>query len=134
VTGKRALVAVLVIVVAGAVTRGILIIGSPSEERTRRLDARRVEDLQRVSDAVEVYYTRHQRVPMSLEALSQEPGLSTVARDPVTGQLYGYRSVAANTYELCATFDRQTSGARSADIWSHGAGTHCFTLKAKERP
>ena len=34
-SGKRALVGILVIVVAIVVARGIMIIGSPSEERTR---------------------------------------------------------------------------------------------------
>jgi hypothetical protein len=42
VTGKRTLALVLVFVVAAAVTTGIVIIGSPGEERTRRLDARRI--------------------------------------------------------------------------------------------
>ena len=64
-TGKRTLAIVLMIVVGAAVTTGIVIIGSPGEERTRRLDTRRVEDLQRISGAVEVYHKRHQRVPAS---------------------------------------------------------------------
>ena len=131
-TGKRALVAVLVIVVAAAVTTGIVIIGSPSEERTRRLDARRVEDLQRISGAVEVYYTRHRQVPSSLEELSNEPGLSAIPRDPVTGQSYAYRSFNANSYELCGTFERETVDVRAADFWSHGVGRQCFMLEAKE--
>ena len=48
-----------------------MIIGLPSEERTRQIDERRVEDLQRISRAVEVYHTRHQRLPQSLDELSQ---------------------------------------------------------------
>jgi hypothetical protein len=133
VTGKRTLVIVLVILVALAVARGIFIIGSPSEERTRRLDARRVEDLQRISRAVEVYHQRHQRVPASVEELSKEPGLSVIARDPVTEEPYAYRSVNANSYELCGTFERETADARSANFWSHGAGGQCFTLNVKPK-
>jgi hypothetical protein len=131
VSGKRTLAIALVIVVAAAVTTGIVIIGSPSEERTRRLDARRVTDLQRISQSVEVYHTRHQRVPASLDELSQEPGLAIVARDPVTGQPYGYRSIDSGGYDLCATFDQETTGVRS-DFWSHGPGMQCFTLRAKQ--
>jgi len=131
VTGKRTLAIVLVIVVGAAVTAGIVIIGSPSEERTRRLDTRRVDDLQRISGAVEVYYQRHKQVPASLEELSKEPGLSAIARDPVTGQPYGYRTFNANSYELCGTFDRETADMRAADFWSHGTGTQCFTLNIK---
>jgi hypothetical protein len=131
VTGKRALAIVLVIVVGAAITVGIVIIGSPAEERTRRLDTRRVDDLQRISGAVEVYHQRHQRVPLSLEELSKEPGLSAVARDPVTAQPYGYRMLNANSYELCGTFDRETADLRPANFWSHGSGTQCFTLDVK---
>ena len=53
---KRTLVGVLVLLVALAVTRGIMIIGLPSEERTRQIDERRVQDLQRMSRAVDVFY------------------------------------------------------------------------------
>jgi hypothetical protein len=133
-SGKRALVGVLVVVVTAAVTTGIVIIGSPTEERTRRLDARRVEDLQRLSRSVEVYHSRHKRVPETLEELSKEPGLASIPRDPLTGQAYGYRTFNARSYELCGTFDRETSGARSADFWSHGAGTQCFSLEIKDSP
>ena len=130
-TGKRTLALILVFVVAAAVTTGIVIIGSPGEERTRRLDARRIEDLQGISAAIAVYHKRHQRVPMSLEELSMEPGLSSIPRDPVTGQPYGYRSLNANSYELCGAFERETVDARAADFWSHGAGTQCFTVNVK---
>jgi len=129
-SGKRALAIVLVGVVAAAVTAGIVIIGSPREERTRRLDARRVEDLQRLSRSVEVYHTRHERVPSSLEELSTEPGLGDIPRDPVTGEAYTYRMTGERSYQLCATFDRETTGVR-ADFWSHGAGAQCFTQEIR---
>jgi hypothetical protein len=129
--GKRALAGVLVVVVAAAVTTGIVIIGSPAEERTRRLDTRRVSDLRQISQSVEVYHTRHQRVPVSLDELSQEPGLAIVARDPVTGRPYGYQSIDSDSYQLCATFDRETTAVRS-DFWSHGSGMQCFTLKTRQ--
>jgi hypothetical protein len=134
VTGKRALVAVLVLLVVLAVTWGVILIGSPGEERTRRLDARRVEDLQGISRAVEVYHARHQSTPASLEELSSEPGLSTIPRDPVTGQPYAYRRFNANSYELCGTFDRETGDTRAATLWSHGVGAQCFTLNIKPTP
>ena len=108
-TGKRALAIVLVIVVGAAVTAGIVIIGSPAEERTRRLDTRRVEDLQRISGAVEVYHQRHQRVPLSLEELSKEPGLSAVARDPVIPP----RLADDQLVDMPTQFPRQPVGQRS---------------------
>ena len=131
ISGKRALAGVLIVVVAAAVTTGIVIIGSPGEERTRRLDTRRVSDLRQISQSVEVYHTRQQRVPASLDELSQEPGLAIGARDPVTGQPYGYRNIDSGSYELCAIFDRETTEVRS-DFWSHGSGMQCFTLTMKQ--
>jgi len=133
-SGKRALVAVLVVVVTLVVITGIMIIGSPQEARTRRMDSRRVEDLQAISQAVVVYHQRHQSLPATLDELAQEPGLSVIARDPLTDQAYGYRTRDANAYELCATFDRDVSDVRSGDFWSHGMGSQCFTLKIKQAP
>jgi hypothetical protein len=130
-SGKRLLAVVLTVVVAAAVATGIVIIGSPMEERTRRLDSRRVQDLQQISQAVQVYHGRHQRTPASLDELSKEPGLARVPRDPMTGQPYRYSSVDADDYELCATFDRD-SDARTASFWSHGDGTQCFTVNVKQ--
>ena len=130
-SGKRLLALVLTVVVAAAVVTGIVIIGSPMDERTRRLDTRRVQDLQQISQAVRVYHTRHQRTPASLDELSREPGLAIVPRDPVSGQPYRYSSVDSDSYELCGTFDRD-SDVRTPGFWSHGAGTQCFTLNVKQ--
>lgn len=131
-SGKRTLVIVLVIVVALVVITGIMIIGSPSEERTRRMDSRRIDDLQRISRSVGVYHTRHQQVPASLEELAREPGFANVARDPVTDQPYGYRLFNANSYQLCGTFDRETADSQAEDFWAHGVGEQCFTLNIKQ--
>jgi hypothetical protein len=130
-TGKRVLVIVLVLVVALVVIRGVMIIGSPSEERTRRMDSRRVDDLQRISSAIEVYYRRHQQVPASFDELVKEPGLGTVARDPVTSEPYSYRVLNAMSYQLCGTFERESSDGRRADFWAHGTGQQCFTVNIK---
>ena len=131
-SGKRALVGILVIVVAIVVVRGIMIIGSPSEERTRRIDSLRVDDLRRISRSIGVYHTRHRQVPASLEELAREPGFANVARDPVTDRPYGYRMINANSYRLCCTFGRETADGRAEDFWAHGVGEQCFTLNLEQ--
>ena len=131
-SGKRALVGILVIVVAIVVVGGIMIIGSPSDERTRRIDSRRVNDLQRISRSIGVYHTRHRQVPASLEELAREPGFANVARDPVTDRPYGYRMFNANSYQLCGTFGRETADSRARDFWAHGVGEQCFTLNLEQ--
>jgi hypothetical protein len=107
-------------------------LGPPSEERTRRLDERRVEDLQQIALSVSLYNTRHQRLPVSLTELSAEPGLTLRSRDPVTGEQYGYSTLDSARYELCAIFDRESTERRAEIFWSHGGGRHCFVRKAED--
>ena len=63
-----------VITVIVAVGVGLFILGSPAEERARRVDDRRVEDLQGIVAATDLYWTRHSRLPVSLDELTAEPG------------------------------------------------------------
>lgn len=127
-SGKRALVGILVIIVALAIVSGIMIIGPPNEERRRRMDSRRVNDLQRISGSLAIYYVRQHQVPASLEELAKEPGLANVPRDPVTDRAYGYRMLNTTSYQLCSAFDRESADSRAEDFWAHGAGQQCFTL------
>jgi hypothetical protein len=130
--GRRVLAVVASVVVAAAVGTGIVLMGPPSEERSRRLDERRVEDLRQISFSVNLYNTRNQRLPFSLAELSHEPGLTFHSGDPVTGELYGYSILEPARYQLCAIFDRETTEARADVFWLHGSGRHCFVLKADE--
>ena len=59
--------------VVASVAAGIYLLRSPSEERTLRLDQRRVADLMALSGAVDVYWTRHKSLPGSLDELRAEP-------------------------------------------------------------
>ena len=126
-----------------AVVGGLIVLGPPSEERARRLDERRVEDLRGITRAVDLYWTRHGRLPSSIRDLSSESGVSVSARDPGTAQAYELRVLDAATYELCANFDRTSadpgeSAGRTQDVsedfWSHGVGRRCFRLDAQEIP
>lgn len=132
VASRSVLVGVVVAVVGAAVAAGIVLIGPPGEERARRIDNRRVEDLGRISSFTRLYYMRHQRLPASLAELAAEPGVTPLPDDPVTRVPYDYRVVDAGRFELCAVFDRVSTDGRAGDFWSHGAGRQCFTLEAKE--
>ena len=132
---KSAIGAVAVVAVLAAVVGGLVLLGPPAEERARRLDERRVEDLRRISDATNVYWTRHMRLPESLEELSAQPGTSIVSRDPETGEPYGFQRLGGEIYELCAAFERDSSSdgqvRGTGDFWSHGSGRYCFQLKVR---
>lgn len=125
--------ALIILVVVAAVIAGLFLIGSPAEERARRVDARRVDALRQISGVVDLYWTRHGRLPDSLGALVGEPGVALETVDPKTGDPYGYRVLSDSTYELCASFEMPSpegAGRIGGDWWFHEAGTTCYPLKA----
>lgn len=123
------------VVVLAAIAMGIFLIGSPAQERARRLDARRVQDLTGIARAVDLYWTRHASLPLSLEELGKEPGGNIRSTDPGTGAIYEYRPLTG-AYELCAQFEHDSGqgGPTSDGIWSHGAGRQCFQREPRKIP
>lgn len=135
--GIHALVGLAIAVVVIALVSGVIVLGPPSEERARRLDDRRVEDLRGIALALDLYWSRHQRLPTSLDELSRESGVSISSSDPGTTQLYDYRVLDDTTYELCAHFQRDSSEPSqrvSESFWYHGAGRRCFQPKVERIP
>ena len=160
-SGTHVLIGLAIGVVVVAAVSGLIVLGPPSEQRARRLDDRRVEDLRGITRAVDLYWTRHGRLPASLDELSRESGVNIDSRDPGTTQLYDYRVLGEETYELCANFQRDlpespdASGERvervggdilvtnperlergsqrvSKGFWAHGAGRQCFQPEVEE--
>ncbi len=125
---------VVTVAVTAAVIAGIYLLGSPLEERARRLDERRVEDLSGISQAIDVYWTRQSSLPASLDRLRPETGANVTIVDPVRGAPYEYRLLEGGKYELCASFEgesRETAGRLNAAFWTHRAGRQCFERVAE---
>lgn len=125
----RVLAAVLVVVVGTA----LLLMGSPTGERLRQFDARRVDDVAVLTRAIDVYWTRNGRLPETVGALRQEQGV-VPGSDPETGEPYEYRRLGPGDFEICATFDaesREPEVGFEAGVWSHGAGRQCFRRAAR---
>ena len=95
--------------VVAAVAFGLVLLGSPAQERARRIDDRRVADLHGIAAASNLYWSRHSRLPASLDDLTAAPGLRINTRDPVTTETYGYEVLDSLRYEVCATFDGESS-------------------------
>jgi hypothetical protein len=132
---KNIFIAAVVFLVAGAVAGGIVMIGSPAKERMRQLDLRRVDNLNSIAAAVDLYWTRHKSLPASIDDLSKEPGILIKTSDPETGRPYEYRTLEEKKYELCAYFTNDTVkdlDTSDKNFWSHGKGRQCFQLNAKE--
>jgi hypothetical protein len=131
---KRTIGGFAVAAVVAVVVSAFLLTDSPAEERVRRIDARRAEQLRDISESVNLYTTRHKRLPATLEELSSEGGMMVEALDP-DGRAYEYRVTGGRTYELCGTFQRGSNGqsrTQSGHFWTHGPGRQCFQLETKE--
>ena len=119
-------------IVAGAVIAAILL-DPPGEQRRRKMDSRRVEDLMSIQRSVAEYWSRHRALPPDLAALGREPGLLVPSNDPETGAAYAYEATGPRSYRLCAEFARSTSERpwipAYLESWSHGAGRHCYDLR-----
>jgi len=123
------------VVVLAVILIALSLLDSPAQERLRRLDERRVDDLRELSYELDFYWTREGILPTSLEDLSSEPGVFVDLLDPETGQPYEYRVLSSNTYELCAVFALDTAVEQRRfykDVWSHGSDRQCFQLEAQD--
>lgn len=116
------------IVAAVAVVAGLLLAGSPAEERDRRVDALRLAALQQLASVISVYYEESGALPAQLAALVDGRNLQELPKDPVSGEVYEYQPEADDSYALCASFDDASEDGEVAEFWMHGAGRSCFRL------
>ena len=134
-TVRTIIAIILAVVVLAVIIVGICLLDSPAQERLRRLDERRVDDLRELSYELDFYWTREGILPTSLEELSSKPGVFVDLLDPETGQPYEYRVLSSNTYELCAVFVLDTAAEQDRfykDVWSHDPGKQCFQMEAQD--
>lgn len=136
----RALVAAAAMLIAATVAAALMVGGSPGQQRDARMDARRVQDLQRIEAAVKAYARQHDVLPESLDGLAQLTGHSLSLDEPDTGTGYGYGIDGADRYRLCAVFATDSReadkgrGDQVAEGWQHPAGPHCFQRRLGVRP
>jgi len=124
---KLALVGVVAIVVA-AIIAGLLISGSPAEQRQLRLDSRRVSDLQGLSRSIERYYRDSEKLPPDLTTLLNGWTSSDIPSDPETDRDYDFEVAADRTYRLCADFALDSRENAQPEFWSHASGRQCFSF------
>jgi hypothetical protein len=124
---------VVTLAVIAAVVAGVYLLGSPAEERARRLDERRVQDLSGIAQAVDLYWTRESRLPPSLEQLRSDTGAAVTVADPSTAAPYDYRPLEGGRYQLCASFEGDSRDSNRVDtgFWTHRAGRQCFQREAR---
>jgi len=131
------------IIILLSVIYGIVLIGSPSEQRAKMMDDQRINDLSSIQS--QIVYTQWQNkgeVPASLDALKDPISGYMLPTDPETKQSYEYKMISKNSFELCATFRTEslatpdTTAAKPMSYpyvngminenWQHGIGRTCF--------
>src|SRR5690606_16652197 len=129
----RRLSVIASVVVCATLVAAIVVLDSPPQQREQRLDARRVQDLQQLGNAIEAYHAGHKALPADLAALRAEmPGWNLAPGDPASGTPYSYEVLGERSYRLCAEFTTDTAAAEASpygpvvDAWKHGAGRQCF--------
>ncbi len=134
-------IGVLVLALASVVA-GFFVIGTPGTIRELRYDEQRVSDLQSIQYQVVNYYQQKGTLPEDLAYLDDPLSSFMTPKDPKTGEAYRYAVTDALSFELCASFTRETpdtdgQGAYSSrdvaypsmpmdENWQHGAGETCF--------
>jgi len=118
------------------VALGFFELGAPHRQREMRADGQRLQNLYRISNDIDNYWTAHSsQLPVSLDQL---PG--RMPTDPVTHAAYEYTRGQGSQYQLCAAFTHPGNSGNEAqstagtDSWVHPAGRACFQLDATVRP
>lgn len=133
---SKAIAGITGAIVLVAVAGSFLIIGSPQSERLFRIDDQRVNDLSIIQSQVVFHWQGTQTLPDILEQLEDPLSGVSIPHDPVTGEEYEYRPTGELSFELCATFAKETRARPDTvrtpppfpvnDSWHHGAGRTCF--------
>lgn len=120
----------LIGIVVAAVGTGLWLLGPISEQRSKKLDEKRISDLQFINGALQSYWNINKKLPSDLKKLENLPGVLISTNDPKTRQPYVYRVKGTANYELCSEFETESTGTLSR--WSHGKGQECFEFEIKE--
>jgi len=146
--GKTNLPKILAIVVLtvsfGSIVAGFFIIGTPTEQRDRRFDTQRTQDLEQIQNIVSDYWMEHDVIPEDLTVLEKETVGFSVPTDPITHEAYEYNVTEELSFELCAVFAQSSDDKLHRNMreeyyapvvykdfynenWNHDAGRMCFS-------
>lgn len=138
---SKILAIIMAVVVLASIITGFFIIGTPTEQRSRRMDDQRMSDLQTMQTQIVDYWTRKEALPANLEALQDNISGFIVPNDPDTQESYEYIVVDSLKFQLCANFatsdkDFPVRGKNTAyydspygsfqQNWNHEVGRVCF--------
>lgn len=137
----KILAAVLIVVVIISIVIGVMLIGTPVDQRNRRFDDTRIQALQNLQSQIVNYWTQKQTLPEALGKLEDSISGFVVPTDPESKLAYDYKAVDSLSFELCATFKTNSQDFLPTDKgvkmtspydsfqqnWNHQAEKTCFT-------
>jgi hypothetical protein len=136
-TGMRLFVWGAIGVVVLVIIFGFYVAGSPQSQRARRFDDQRVNDLTNIQYQVVSYWQAKQKLPQSLDDLSDPIRGFVIPQDPETKAVYEYRVIGDKSFELCATFLTNSTSDQAgitkpmfvgvSENWTHNVGRTCFS-------
>lgn len=134
-----------VLLVVLVVISGFWFSDSPFDKRSIRIDQERIQDLNNLQSAIYEDWRATGSLPSSLEEISSPWFSEDTFYDPITGEMYGYNVLDERNFELCATFDTESSdhlgyyhprpypgGDVLSNNWNHTIGMNCFERFVQE--
>lgn len=123
----------LIVLVIATIVAGLIVVGSPSQERERRIDSERVNDLSNIQFNLIEYWNDKGMLPENLIDIEDEVLGIMIPVDPETGDRYRYEKTGELSFRLCATFGTASSELSVApryypgeQNWEHEEGETCF--------
>lgn len=133
---------VLAVIILIFIIVGFSVFGSPRAQKLIRYDMERVTDLQNIQRQVINYWQSEGFLPQSLEDMTIKATYIDIPKDPETEEPYDYRISGDMTFELCATFNKESIDNNlnqrptmpiyekeyylENSNWNHGEGEQCF--------
>lgn len=120
---------------------GFWVMGSPYTQKEKRFDAERVSHLQTIQYQIISYWQAKQKLPTTLDDIKDPLSGFVLPVDPRDQSQYEYVAKDKFSFQLCATFSKETpagaaiEGYSSPDYpykngmnenWKHSAGKACF--------
>ncbi len=132
---------VVAALVLASIILGFFIVGTPKQQRNRRIDDQKVMELQTLQSQIVDYWSRKKVLPEELEALQDNISGFKPPADPESGKPYEYNVIEPLKFKLCADFLTSNTGlpsskSRSAytspyspfqQNWEHEKGRTCFS-------
>lgn len=124
-----------------SIVLGFWVMGSPYTQKEKRFDAERISHLQMVQSQIISYWQAKQKLPKNLEDIKDPLSGFVLPVDPRDQSQYEYVAKDRFSFQLCATFSRETPAGVAVENfarplpmykngldenWKHSAGKVCF--------